>query len=150
MKIMLPIVFALQAAATTSTGPIDGLPIGVLSRQALPAKGCAAYLFTTGQTRALAAMAIADPASLRLVLDGKTIDLSHAGASDVAGGTLGFAPRTDYRADGVSVSLTMTVARRNDLRDGAIVSDATLMLERSGMDSVIVPLAGLIGCASPA
>lgn len=147
MKFALLMALALQAPAIVSSGPIDGLPIGVLPRQALPAKGCAAYLFTTGQTKALAAMATADPATLRLVLEGKTIDLSHAGA--VTGGTFGFAPQTDYRDQTVSASLAMTVARRDDLREGAIVSQATLTIERQGADAVVVPLAGLIGCRSP-
>ncbi|MGJ3628006.1 hypothetical protein AB5I41_15295 [Sphingomonas sp. MMS24-JH45] len=58
---------------------IDGLPIGALPRQDLPKAGCAAYLFTTGETRAFAAMVTPD--RLRIVLDGRTLDVARTGQS---------------------------------------------------------------------
>ena len=51
----------------------DGLPIDVLKPQALPARGCAAYLFAKGDTPAFVAMASADPAQLRISIGGAVI-----------------------------------------------------------------------------
>jgi hypothetical protein len=34
------------------------------------------------------------------------------------------------------------------LKDGAAVPEATLRIDRTGQDSVVVPVAGLVGCAA--
>ncbi|GAA4214930.1 hypothetical protein GCM10022253_08540 [Sphingomonas endophytica] len=138
--------FLLLAAQAAAPAPgIDGLPIGALPQQALPARGCAAYLFSTGTTRTLAAMATADPATLRLVLDGKTIDLPRTGATGAA--QLGLNAESVYRAGDVVATVQMTVELRQNLTAGAAVPVATLRLDREGRDTVVVPLAGLVGCA---
>lgn len=138
---------AAQAAAAPSTpaSGIDGLPIGALPQQALPARGCAAYLFSTGTTRVLAAMATADPATLRLVIDGRTVDLPRTGATGAA--TLGLNAEGVYRGGDVVATVQMTIELRQNLTAGAAVPSATLRLDREGRDSVVMPLAGLVGCA---
>ncbi|WP_288456556.1 hypothetical protein [uncultured Sphingomonas sp.] len=133
-----------NAPASAPAVSIDGLPLGVLPAQDLPAKGCAAYLFSTGQTRALATMATAEPGSLRLVLDGRVTDLPRTGAEGNA--TLGLAPTTTYAAGGVTATLTLTIEQRATLTAGAAVPIATLRLDRDGQDSIAMPLAGLLGC----
>jgi hypothetical protein len=122
----------LQAAA------LDPLP-----RQALPAKGCAAYLWSVADRRFVA---VADPARLRVSIGGKVIDI--AKASESGAGDYGFAGTTGYAGGDVTVTLDMTVARRANLAAGASVPGGTLTIARSGQDSVVVPVAGLIGCAS--
>lgn len=134
------------AADPRPPASIDGYPIGGIGRQSLPAKGCAAYLFSTGATRTLVAMAGAEAGTLRIALDGKERD--YARASSGAAADLGFAEQTRYVAGDTALTLTMTVSRRPDLAQGALVSDATLLVERAGKDGVIMPLAGMIGCAS--
>jgi hypothetical protein len=123
---------------------IDGLPLGALPRQDLPRTGCAAYLFTTGPTRAFAAMAGAD--ALRIALDGKVVDIARAGQSGMV--RHGLSSDIDYRAEGVAARLSMTIADRADLTGGAQVTEALLTLERPGKDTIAVPLAGLVGCAA--
>ena len=44
--------------------------------------------------------------------------------------------------------LDMAVETRADLTGGAVVPAATLRVERPGRDAVVVPVAGLIGCAA--
>ena len=44
----------------------------------------------------------------------------------------------------------MTSAQRETLQDGAIVSDASLSIDRDGQDEVVVPVGGLVGCAPTA
>ena len=62
-------MIALLLAAATPA--VDGTPLGVLPPQALPASGCAAYLFTGDGARRFVAMA--SPDLLRLALDGATM-----------------------------------------------------------------------------
>ncbi len=138
--------FLLLAAQVAAPAPgIDGLPIGALPQQALPARGCAAYLFSTGTTRTLAAMVTADPGTLRLSLDGKVIDLPRTGAAGSA--ALGLNAESVYRAGDVVATVQMTVELRQNLTAGAAVPVATLRLDREGRDTLVVPLAGLVGCA---
>jgi len=140
--LLAPVVLAADPPPPVS---IDGFPIGGIGRQSLPAKGCAAYLFSTGATRALVAMAGAEGGTLRIALDGQARDYARTGQGDAT--DLGFASQTRYAAGDTAATLTMTITRRADLAQGAIVSDATLLVERAGKDGVIMPLAGMIGCA---
>lgn len=133
---MIALTLALLAADPSALGPIG--------RQALPAKGCAAYLWDTSPTRRLVAMATADPAQLRLQLDGKTLDVARGGQQGSAG--FGFAGVTEYRGIDVTAVLDMAVQTRPDLTGGAVVSTATLRIDRPGRDTLIAPVAGLIGC----
>lgn len=142
---MFALLLAL-AADPPKPAAIDGLPIGVIGRQALPPKGCAAYFFTATAKRELVAMATADPATLRLAIDGATIDVARATQSGT--GDYGFAASTVYRGAEVTATLDMTVARRADLTSGAAVPEASLRVDRPGKDGFVVPLQGLIGCTT--
>lgn len=136
--------FLLAAAQSVAPAPIDGLPIGALPQQALPARGCAAYLFTTGTTRTLAAMVTADPATLRVTIDGKVTDLPRTGATGNA--LLGFNAENVYRGGAAVATVQLTIEMRQNLTAGAAVPSATLRLDREGRDTVVIPLAGLVGC----
>lgn len=133
---MIALMLALLFADPSILGPIG--------RQALPARGCAAYLWDTAPKRTLVAMATADPAQLRLQLDGRTVDVARAGQQGQAG--LGFAGVTEYRGADVTAVLDMAVQTRPDLTGGAVVPVATLRIERPGRDVLVAPVAGLIGC----
>ena len=125
---------------------IDGLPLGQLPKQALPATGCAAYLWSDGTTHALVAMASADPALLRLSIGGTIADYPRVAQHGIGG--LGFAGSTTYRSGAVIATLEMTVVTQTDLTQGAAVHDAVLTLVRTGHDTVVLPVGGLIGCAA--
>ena len=147
------IVLALPAVAKDKKPPatapivasVDGLPIGAIPKQDLPAKGCAAYLWTRGPSQAMIAMAVADPATIRLTIDGKVRDF--ALSAQTGDGGYGFARTTEYRGGDVTATLDMTIANDVNLAGGARVGDATLRIERPGRDSVVIPAGGLIGCA---
>lgn len=144
---ILPVLLAGTAfAQTPPPAAIDGLPIGAIPTQALPTKGCAAFLWTASGTRALVAMAGADPAQLRLSVGGTLTDLPRTEEHEPGG--YGFAGTTQYQAGDVTAVLTMSIATRGDLKDGASVPEATLRIDRTGQDSIVVPVAGLIGCAA--
>lgn len=137
-------IFALLLAVAAPA--IDGTPLGVLAPQALPAKGCAAYLFTGDGSKRFVAMASADAGTLRLVLDGATIDAARSGQTGAGG--YGFAASTEYRGDALTATLELISAPRSDLTNGAVVPEATLRIDREGKDGVAVPLVGIIGCAT--
>lgn len=144
---ILPLLLAGAASAQTPPpAAIDGLPIGAIPTQAMPKAGCAAFLWTATGSRALVAMAGADPAQLRLSIGGTVTDLPRAEQHDPGG--FGFAGTTQYQAGDVTAVLTMSIVTRGDLKDGASVPEATLRIDRTGQDGVVVPVAGLIGCAA--
>jgi len=135
---------ALLLGQTVPPASIDGLPLGAIPRQTLPEHGCAAFLWSVGTTRALVAMASAEPATLRLSIDGTITDLARDTQQGAAG--FGFAETTAYRAGAVTATLVMSVKTRGDLKEGAAVPEATLRLDRDGKDSIVLPVAGMIGC----
>lgn len=141
---MIALLLALAAAAVPDS--IDGLPIGGLERQAIPAQGCAAYLFSTGKTRTLVAMASAAPGTLRLALDGTPADYARGTQAGSVG--YGFGATTEYRGGDVSATLDLTIQTRKDLTQGAVVDSGTLRIDRPGRDTIVLPVAGLIGCAT--
>lgn len=136
--IALLLAIAAQAAAAPAT---PGL--GAIGQQKLPAKGCAAYLWSTAD-RQLVAMATADPATLRVSLGGRTIDLARTTGGGAA--RLGFPDSIDYGGDGVTARLTMDIVQQEGLTAGARVPTGALQVDRPGQDGIVVPIAGLIGC----
>lgn len=146
--ILLALMLALQAAVpapATNPGVNPGPgPLGAIGKQKLPAKGCAAYLWSMDAGRQLVAMATADPAQIRLAIDGKTTDYAIATQSAAIG--FGFGGVTVYRGGDVTATLDMTVAVRADISAGATVTSATLRIDRPGRDTVVMPVGGLIGC----
>jgi len=146
--IALLLAVAAQTSAAPATPAAPAAPAGVLGpigQQQLPAKGCAAYLWNPAD-RQLVAMAVADPATLRVSLGGRTLDLARSGGDGA--GMLGFADAIDYRRDDISARLSLEIVQQDGLTAGARVPSGSLQIERPGQDSVVVPLAGLIGCRS--
>lgn len=137
---MIALAFVLQAAAGQTL-------LGAIGQQSLPATGCAAYLWSAAGDRQLVAMAVANPAHIRLALAGAApADLART--TEQGAPALGFAQSTEYKAGDVTATLDMTIETRPDLAAGATVPRGALRIDRAGQDSVVVPIAGLIGCAS--
>lgn len=139
-------MIALLIAQAVAAATVPGTPLAAIGKQDLPAKGCAAYLWSTAPDHMLVAMAGADPPQLRLAIDGGAKD--YARASETGTGGYGFAGTTEYRGGDIIATLDLQVATRADLTGGATVPQATLRIDRPGHDSVVVPVAGLIGCGS--
>lgn len=153
MKPLLPVLalmIATSAAAADRDPPkplptsIDGLPIGAIPKQELPTGGCAAFLWSKTQTTALVAMLTNDPAQIRFAPGGAVTDLVRVAQSGAGG--RGFAATSDYAGGDWRVSVAMDIVDRPDLADGAQIPSGTLRLDRAGQDSIIIPVAGLIGC----
>jgi hypothetical protein len=124
---------------------VDGLPISALPPQRLPAKGCAAFLWTRTPSMALVAMAATDPATLRVTIDGKVADLPISAQNGIGG--LGYSQITEYRGRGATATLQIVVKTDASTPKSGSISDATLRIDRAGRASVVIPVAGAIGCA---
>ncbi|OQW46012.1 MAG: hypothetical protein A4S16_12075 [Proteobacteria bacterium SG_bin6] len=125
---------------------VDGLPIGAIPPQELPATGCAAFLWTNTTNRALIAMASADPARIRFAPAGTLTDLVRT--AQQGGGNYGFATHSDYAGGDYQLSLDIEIVERGDLSQGAVIPAGSLRIEKTGADTVIVPVVGIIGCAN--
>lgn len=139
---MLLSVVAL-ALAGVQVAPAAPPVLGALPKQALPERGCAAYLWAVQDQRFVA---MVEPGRLRIMLDGKPTDLAAAEAGGAGAGALGLASTTRYAGAGVAATVDMTITQRETLQDGAIVSDASIRLTRGNQDEIIVPVGGLVGC----
>ena len=139
-----------QQAPSPPTGQlarsVDGLPIGAIPKQELPQTGCATFFWSATQTRALVAMISSDPARIRFAPDGKIVDLVRTAQSGP--GDFGFLAHTDYAGGDLKVAIEMEIVKRGDLTQGGLTQNATMTVTRDGGDSVIVPVIGIIGCAS--
>ncbi len=142
--ISLALMLALQAATPAPAANSGPGPLGAIGQQKLPAKGCAAYLWSMDAGRQLVAMATADPAQIRLAIDGRTTDFAVTTQSPAIG--FGFGGVTQYRGGDVTATLDMAVAVRADISAGATVTSATLRIDRPGRDTIVMPVGGLIGC----
>ncbi len=118
--------------------------LGTLAPQQLPKTGCAAFLWNVS-TRELVAVAGAMPASLRVQLDGKPIDLTRTAATGET--VLGLPASTTFANGGFGATLELNVVPDPALVGGARVPSGLLTIERAGQDQLLVPIAGLIGCA---
>lgn len=147
---MIALLLALQTAAPAVAATSSAAPVlGAIGEQTLPASGCAAFLWSAAGDRTLVAMATAAPAQLRLAIDGATpADLARTGGEGTP--SLGFTGKAAYQAGDTAVTLDMTVAIRPDLSAGAAVPQGVLTVVRPGRDTLLLPVAGLIGCASSA
>ncbi|MDY7525434.1 hypothetical protein [Sphingomonas sp. 10B4] len=149
LLLLAPLVIAAAPQATPvppaqPLASVDGLPIGAIPKQDLPARGCAAYLWTASGTRALIAMVGADPARLRVSVQGKVTDLDRSAQTGASG--FGFPERAEYGGGPLVAKLTMKVETRESISGGAVVPEGLLEIDQAGQDTIIVPVAGLIGC----
>lgn len=135
---MIALLLAIAAQAAPVT-PVLG-PIG---EQRLPARGCAAYLWSASD-RQLVAMATAEPGTIRVAIGGKTVDLARTAGEGT--GKLGFTDALEYRGGDVIARLSMEIVQQDGLTNGAKVPSGSLQVERAGQDGIVVPVAGMIGC----
>ena len=142
---LLALLLAAQAPAAPPRS-VDGLPIGGIPPQQLPESGCADFLWTNTSSRVLVAMLTAAPARIRFAPGGSVTDLVRIGQQ--GGGNYGFALHADYAGGDWRVAADIEIVDRGDLTQGAAIPSGTLRIDREGGDTIVVPVVGLIGCAS--
>lgn len=144
---MLPTLFLAAALLQAPSAPVATAPApvpGALDPQSMPRRGCAAFLWSVAD-RKLVGMATAEAGTLRMALGAKPVDYPRVAQSGEGG--FGFATQTRYASGDVTITLDMTVSTRAELTDGGLVQQGTLTIQRTGADTVLVPVGGLIGCA---
>ncbi|MFS0771599.1 hypothetical protein [Sphingomonas sp. 1P08PE] len=142
MIVLLPLMMLGMQAATVPAAP--PLP-SALPPQSMPRQGCAAFLWSVSD-RKLIAVATAEAATLRIAFDGKAVDYARTGQSGTGG--FGFAATTRYGAQDMAFTLDMAISTETELTDGGLVQQGMLTVQRSGADAVLIPIAGVVGCAA--
>jgi hypothetical protein len=119
--------------------PIEiGLGLETLPDQDMPKDGCAVFLWRAGDPARLLLVARSDPPAAMVKLDGRVRSLPRTAVDG---------RRTSY-ADGEDrIAIEVTVEPRRGLKDGAVITEGSLTLDRAGGATMVVPVAGLIGCA---
>lgn len=144
----LLLLLALLAAGCAPAGPArvkapdlaDEIPLGALPRQELAKGECGLFLWKVGPSPRLLLMAKADPPVARVVLGGRMLDLPR-----VEGAGPG-QPVTIYAAGAVRIALDLAVEERRGLTGGAVIPSGSLRLERTGGETVVIPVSGLLAC----
>jgi hypothetical protein len=138
---LLASLLGVAQAAPSADPPMPS----ALGPQVMPRQGCAAFLWSVSD-RKLVAVANAGPATLRIALGGKPVDYARVDQSGAGG--FGFAGTTRYATTGVAVTLEMIVSTEAELTDGGMVQQGTLTIDRQGAGALLIPVAGVIGCAA--
>lgn len=138
----MSLLLALAAAAATP----PPAPLGILPRQQLPTGSCAAFLWQVADAPPLLAMIrVAPTGSLRIMLDGREVELARADApAGVA--VRGLSPAARYASDAVSVTTALVVEERANLANGALIPSGSMTIERASGDAVVVPVSGMLAC----
>lgn len=134
---------ATMSARTTPQALVDGLPIAALPQQQLPASGCAAFLWTKGASRQLVAMVT--EGALRYAPGGRITDLPRTTIRRE--GMMGIAADATYTAGSATVAADLTIVQQQGLQQGALIPEGTISIGAAGEETVVVPVAGLVGCA---
>lgn len=129
-------------AAGPAAAPARGL--GVLPPQGAPRAGCALYLYTGRPGPALVLAADSSTGVARILLDGVVTALPFAGFEGIP--RTGFSPRMRYASDTAAVDLDLDMEDRRDMTGGAAIERGSLRLDRTGGDSIALPVKGIIAC----
>jgi len=133
-------VIALLVAAQLAAAALPA-GLGELPPQALPAGECALFLWDRASTKRFAMLG-RNPAMLRLMIEGKAVDLPQTTAEGSA--VLGFAPTSRYRSASRSYEVRLTILPAT--AGGAVVQDGSLTITEADGSALVLPVAGLAGC----
>lgn len=137
---------AQLATAQLVTGQPPAQPepapaLAELPPQPLTSGQCALFLWDRASGRRIA-MIMANPAILRLMIDGRSTDLPREVAD--GGAVMGFAPVTRYRSAARRYEVRLTILPATT--GGAVVRDGSLAITEADGSSLVLPVAGLAGC----
>ena len=121
-----------------------GLPLGEAPALRLASGQCALALWTRAEPAVRVALAVNQPAEIHIRLDGRDLVLPRV-ASD-GEPMFGHAPSQTWSGDGVTLSLTATLAARDGMVGGAVARDAMLVLTGRDGSEAVIPVAGLVAC----
>lgn len=121
-----------------------GLPLGEAPAVRLQSGQCALALWTLGAPATRIAIAVSQPASLRVNVNGRGLDLAR---SDYDGDPVfGHYPRQTWAGDGVLLTLRTGFSTREGMVGGAVTQDATLGYRGPDGEEMVIPVSGLVAC----
>lgn len=144
-------ICALLLASVAATGAnakpeppalaASALPLAELPPQEMANGSCAMFLWERS-TRRRVLMATAQPATVKVIHNGKATLLAQASAENAP--VLGFTPIARYAGEAFSIGLDLTIDANE--AGNAIVRDGTLTYTAADGAAVVAPVAGIIGC----
>lgn len=152
--IRLPILAAAVLAATTALAapksqnapaPNDGgVPFGELAPQKLASGQCALFLWANTAPARRILMATQNPASARVVMKGKTVDLPlTAWDGDQV---MGLYEQQTFSGDGLTLTVRFRAEAPRGLVGGVVARDGSVELKDAAGWETVVPAAGMIAC----
>jgi hypothetical protein len=134
---------ALALALAASPVAVSPLGLGELPPQVLQPNSCALFLWDrTSEKRVV--MAVANPAMVRVIKEGKPVDLPQTRADGAA--VLGFAPRATYGSAAFNIGLNLDIVPSEG--GGAVIRSGAVTVTQADGSAVVAPVAGLVGCSS--
>ena len=143
------LILLAGCAATPRSAPVAApsspLPFAELPAQTLAKGQCALFLWerAAGPGRRIL-MATPQPGVARVAWRGAVVDLPQAGGSGDA--VFGLTPRASYADARGNLDLDLDFGSGAPLAGGLIVRTGSLSFTPAGGDTVVVAVAGLIGC----
>lgn len=140
------LLLAAQAAPAPAPEPAPQpslLPFDELPPQTLRPQSCAMFLWERASRRRII-MATAMPPALRVVIAGKPVEL--APTQPATGATvMGFTAHSSFGDAALQVTLDLAIIASEG--GGAVIRDGIVTVARAGGDTVVSPVAGLVGCS---
>lgn len=138
---------AALAAPKTQNAPAPndgGVPFGELAQQKLAPGQCALFLWANTSPARRILMATQNPASARVVMKGKTIDLPLTAWDGEQ--VMGLYEQQTFSGEGLTLTVRFRGEAANGLIGGMMARDGSVELKDAAGWETVVPAAGLIAC----
>lgn len=134
---------AAQGMATQPSPPAAVLPFDELPPQTLAPQSCAMFLWDRASRRRII-MATAAPPVVRVIIGGKPVVLA-ATQPGTGAAVMGFPQRSSFGDATLQITLDLAIIASDG--GGAVIRDGVIIVARAGGDTVVAPVAGLVGCS---
>ncbi len=138
---------AAQAAPKTQNAPKPndgGVPFGELAQQQLAPGQCALFLWAKTSPARRILMATLNPASARVVMKGKTLDLPLTAWDGEQ--VMGLYEEQTFTGQGLTLTVRFHGQAPKGLIDGIVARDGSVELKDAAGWETVVPAAGMIAC----
>lgn len=130
------------APQTAPPGPIG--PLAELPPQTLAPGQCALFLWERAPSARRLAMLSAAPPFARVMTATGLRDLAQTGGAGEP--RFGLTPEASYADGALSLSVDLRFEEAQGLVGGALARDGALSVATAGGETVVIPVAGILGC----
>ena len=138
---------AALAAPKTQNAPAPndgGVPFGELAQQKLAPGQCALFLWANTSPARRILMATQNPASARVVMKGRTLDLPLTAWDGEQ--VMGLYEEQTFTGEGLTLTVRFRGETPNGLIGGVVARDGSVELKDATGWETVVPAAGMIAC----